>query len=188
MNTRWLLGGTGLGFGLVVAALAVVILSQPTAMDYSLENENAAVRAAAIRKGVDEKRLIERLKDEDPDIRILAAQRLGHPGNANRASALCGALSDPHKGVRAQAMKSLAGMGRVAWPHLRDAMANDNRDARWGAVNAFTVLGYHDNKVPDWFLEHSNEIVPVIEKLLDDPDPAIRDEAKSALKIVRRKR
>jgi HEAT repeat protein len=185
MKTRWLVGSVAaVAFGLAVTAWVLVSRRQHEA----LEDENPAIRAAAVRglrREGNEQRLIERLKDEHPDVRMIAASRLGGSGpkGAETARALIPLLADQHAAVRREAAWFLGGVGPEALPALLQALQDENPRVRAGAALALRdVSGWKDT----WPRKNAQALVPPLRKLLDDPDPEVSRHAKRALESVLR--
>src|SRR5712692_9370746 len=82
--------------------------------------------------------LLAALKDDDADVRIVAAQHLGKEGwrGAERAAALVEALGDRHPGVRREAAESLCSIGAAAGPALCEALKDSDPRVRAGAALA----------------------------------------------------
>src|SRR5579859_3178528 len=88
-RNNWFVGGVVIG--LITVVLVIVLRSSSNQLEYSLNDENPAIRAAAIREMGsygNEHLLIDRLNDENPDVRQLAAMRLGHRGSHSTESAV----------------------------------------------------------------------------------------------------
>jgi HEAT repeat protein len=156
----------------------------------ALNDESPAVRAAAVRalpREGNEQLLIDRLKDADPDVRLLAAQRLGGrgPKGAERAWAIIGILNDAHIGVRREAAWSLGVIGADAWPALRKALDDENPRVRAGAALALEDAYKHKEPEP-WPSQQAKEIAPILKKLLSDADPEVRRNAEEALGSIGR--
>lgn len=139
MKHPWLIGVlAGLAFwGIAGIVGAVSGVWHPGARD-SLTDPNPAVRAAAVRelkRDGNEQLLIDRLKDDDADVRLLAVQRLGERGlkRAERAAALFAALKDDDLSVRREAAWSLGGLGPDAEPLIQQAEQDEDPRVREGA-------------------------------------------------------
>lgn len=155
---------------LLVAILILINARQQNRWDESLRSANPAVRAAAIRHISNESRLIGALKDENPDVRFIAARRLG--GKAAGAAALVGLFPDEHDYVRRQAAESLGWIGPPAWPTIRNAMGSEDPNIRRGALRALLEpLG--PKEWNPWPAEQSDVIMPMLQKLSNDPDPEV---------------
>jgi HEAT repeat protein len=190
MKNPWLIGVlAGLAFWGIAAVVAAIAGVWHPGARYSLTDPNPAVRAAAVReleRDGNEQLLIDRLKDEDADVRLLAAQRLGGPGtNAAALAALVGALKDEHAGVRREAAWSLGESGPGAWPHLRDALCDEDPRVRAGAALALSDA-YRHKEVHPWPSQESKALVPILNELVNDPDPEVRRNAEAALHYVSR--
>jgi hypothetical protein len=78
MKKRWLVWSmAAAAFGLIVAVLALVRWLQHKRWVEALQDEAPAIRAAAVRglpPDGNEQLLIDRLADEDADVRLLAAE------------------------------------------------------------------------------------------------------------------
>src|SRR5262249_42092776 len=114
------------GLGVVLGVVATVLLSAWSGPGRralflgAAPGGNPAVRVAAIRAGASDAFLLQALRDEDADVRLIAAQHLGGTGGAipARIAALVEALGDPHAGVRREAAESLYRIGTTAAPAL----------------------------------------------------------------------
>ncbi len=113
--------------------------------------------------------LIGRLKDDDADVRVAAAQSLGKLEDPRAVPGLIGALRDPEAKVRAAAAESL---GQFDDPRaitgLTALLADTNVEVRKHALDA---LSEFEDGVP----------VPALTRLLDDRDADIRHSAAHAL-------
>jgi HEAT repeat protein len=132
----------------------------------------------------DEQRLIDRLRDDNPDVRLLAAQRL-RGANGAALAALVGALKDEHVSVCREAAWSLGAAGPDAWLQLRDALRDEEPRVRAGAALALSDAYWHKEPHP-WPSKEANTLVPLLNELLSDADPEVRRNAESALLHVSR--
>jgi HEAT repeat protein len=139
MNKRFLLG---LGAVLALGLLILLILKSATpAWETALRDRNPGVRAGAIRSReipLDSDLLIQALKDENADVRLLAARHLRGPGPAasKRIRALIEAFKDPHAGVRREAAKSVGLFGPEAAALLNKALKDPDPRVSAGAAYA----------------------------------------------------
>src|SRR5438270_5056112 len=87
--------------------------------------------------------LLAALKDEDADVRIVAAQHLRGEGwrGSEKAAALVDALKDPHSGVRREAAEALCSMASDASPALCEALKHPSPRVRAGAALALGDVG-----------------------------------------------
>src|SRR5205823_1035020 len=138
MKKRWLVwSAVAVAFGLDVGAWVLIQRPWHDWRVEALNDESPAVRAAAIRalpREGNEERLIDRLRDENSDVRLVAAARLGGPGpkGAERAWALIRLLGDEHLGVRRDAAWALSHIGPEAWPAIREALQDTSPIVRAG--------------------------------------------------------
>src|SRR5215213_6095026 len=121
MKKRWL--RWSIATGVVLVVLLMVYWSHQFRLAVAFKDKDPAVRAATIRKlpeGASIELLIGAIADEDPDVRLLAAGKLGGASSqgARRAWGLIPALKDDHAGVRREAAWSLSHIGADAWPAL----------------------------------------------------------------------
>src|SRR5262249_27345701 len=129
--------------------------------------------------------LIKMLSDENPDVRLLAAEKLGGEGitGTNRAFALVPLLNDEHQSVRREAAWSLGTIGLAAWPAFEHAFQNPNqvvrREALWGLCQVYSP------KVEYWPSRNRDLTLPVVEKLLEDSDASVREAAAKSLKRIK---
>jgi hypothetical protein len=108
-----------------------------------------------------------------------ATVRIGAVGQVSlerkdAAEVLKGAIDDSHRGVRAEALKRLAGITRTdVAPVFHDLLASPHADVRAGVVEA--LIRFADPR----------SIEPIV-KLLDDPDIDVRAKALEAVKAIRK--
>jgi HEAT repeat protein len=145
-----------------------------------LDDENPAVRAVAIRgfKG-DRRRILDLLKDEDPDVRLLAACRV------NDVEALIDLLKDDHAGIRKEAAWSLSFHGPDAWPALRKALENETPRVRAAAILALRYNRFHKDP-PRYPSPKRGGFIPLLRKLSSDPDTEVRRNAENLLASIDR--
>jgi HEAT repeat protein len=149
----------------------------------SLDDPDPAIRAAAIRAlplGCNNKALLDRLDDENANVRLLAAEKLGKDGyrrskgshGAERAGALIHMLDDESVAVRREAAWSLGSIGQDAAPALRSALTDDRSHGRSGAVLAIHFA--YDWKDPDpWPSQKSEDVLRTIREMQNDSDPEV---------------
>jgi HEAT repeat protein len=180
----------GIALGLFVVLLVVVLWLIAEPQSARLHDANPAIRAAAIRRlsrdwQIGE--LIQALRDENADVRMLAAQHLegNGPQVAEKALALVHVLADEQPNVRREAAWSLGSLGWAAWPALQDALHDDNPRVRAGAALAL-CNGYSGKKDPTgWPSREVEVLVPILKQLRDDADAEVRDNADRALNRIR---
>jgi HEAT repeat protein len=183
---RCVLAGSALGVGVLLAVWALT-RHAPTV---SLQDPNPAVRVAAIRAmGTpgDAELLIAALRDEDADVRLVAAQHLGGSGPQaeQRAAALGEALKDRRAGVRREAAESLWSLGPVSSPVLLRGLTDPDPQVR--AWSAF-ALG-HGGRAKEDRSRPPGEVTaasPLLAGLLNDEDPEVRRRAAEALDVMER--
>jgi HEAT repeat protein len=174
---------------IVGIGLGAVIVNVPRGGSAaSLSDENPAVRAAAIRAMGwygDANLLSEALRDENADVRLLAAQHLGGrgPQGERRAAALVDALKDSHAGVRQAAAESLCSIGPESAQALIKSVSDPDPRVRAGAALALGDVGLSKEsrqRAPD----EVQTITPLLNKLLDDEDAEVRRNAATTLKVL----
>jgi HEAT repeat protein len=191
MKKHWLAWSLAIGAcALLLAGLAILPRVRHQRLVKALHDENPAIRAAAIRnmsRQGNEELVIEALQDENADVRLLAAQRLGGPGpkGTERGQALVRALNDDHAGVRREAAWAVSLIGSEAWPPLREAFLHERPRVRAGAAIALRDAYRHKEERP-WPSRHAEAIVPILDRLLEDPAPEVRHHAKEALQYFTR--
>ena len=174
---------------LVGAGFGAVIVNVPRGGSAaSVRDENPAVRATAIRAMGwygDANLLIEALRDENADVRLLAAQHLGGEGpqGERRAAALVDALKDPHAGVRRVAAESLCSIGSESAPALIKALTDPDPRMRAGAALSLGDVGM-DRESRQRAPNEVQTITPLLNKLLDDEDAEVRRNAAGALEVL----
>jgi HEAT repeat protein len=181
--------------GLLLAVVAGVttfpVMSPPRPYSANYDDPDPVVRAAAVRQaGRRDVSLIARaLKDADPDVRLVAvmglAGQLGLP--AYTAPALIETLKDPNAYVRRKATEALTNIGESAVPALCQALADPDPRVRVGAVRALGEM-LDPEIARDPSPEAVATVTPLVQKLLDDPDPDVRAYASLALKGIRSNR
>jgi HEAT repeat protein len=172
--------------GSLVLAYGCVFMGKRSLPAGALHDPDPVIRAAAIRRlprGSSNGPLIEALKDENPDVRELAAQRVeisGAKGDEG-ARALVQLFKDDNPSVRKQAIRQLGMGGPNGWPALKDALHDPDPRLRSGAVLAIRDA-YHHKDTRAWPDAFRGEINPILNGLADDPDPEVR----AALKPMRK--
>jgi HEAT repeat protein len=148
-----------------------------------LKDPSPAVRVAAIRDSqerIPDDLLIEALKDEDADVRLVAARYL-HGRNDSSIRALLDALRDKHAGVRRQAAESLCEIGAPAVPRLCEALNDPDPRVCAGAALALSdVAGPKGGRQRDQ--AELDTVIPLLRALLKDEDAEVRRNAERALK------
>jgi HEAT repeat protein len=167
--------------GLLVLTYGCVSTGVRFSSDKALHDPNPVIRAAAIRrlpKGGSNELLIEALKDENPDVRELAAQRviISSAKGDEGARALVQLFRDEHPSVRKQAIRQLGMGGPNGWPALKEALQDPDPRLRSGAVLAIRDAYHHKDDRP--WPDKVGEINAILHKLEDDPDPEVRGAVK----------
>jgi HEAT repeat protein len=188
MKRRWPGWATAaVAFGPPIVAFAIVFWPWHPRWEEALRDPNPAVRAAALRKmsrDGNEQLLIDALKDENADVRFLAAEKLRGQGpkGAERASALCRALEDDRYWVRREAAWSLSWIGPEAWPALREALNDENPLVKAGAALALRDACHHkESRDCPWPARESEAVAPELRRLRSDADPEVSRRAQKAL-------
>jgi HEAT repeat protein len=182
----------GIALALAAAVAGLFYFSSLGGRANALRDKNPAVRAAALRDGgrdLGTQLLLEALHDEDADVRLLAAQRLGGsgPDTEKRTAALLLALKDPHAGVRREAAEALSFIGPAATPALCKALEDEDPRVRVGA--AFALIGPAWSKERrEWAPGEKQVVVPLLEKALQDPSDDVRRAAAQSLGGIHRRR
>jgi HEAT repeat protein len=187
MNKR-LIASVAIMLVLVCAVVVFLKYRQPR-WTPSFQNENPAIRLAAVRlmsRTKDADQLIQALKDADADVRLVAAQRLGGEGPEapKRIQALVAALADPHAGVRWEAAESLASIGPEVGTTLMQALQEKNSHVRAGAA---LVLGL-PRRPKDLRWQSPLEerlIAPLLCSALKDENAEVRRNSAGTLGVMR---
>jgi HEAT repeat protein len=174
---------------LAVAALVATWAVYRHRYQARLQDPNPAVRVAALRaldRRADATPVIRALRDENADVRLVAAQRLGGPGtNAReRAEALVEAFDDPHFGVRREARESFCRLGPESGAVLCRALTDPRPRVRATAARALAGAGCwkeQRDRAPD----EIETAVPLLRNLLADEDAEVRKCAAEALVSLR---
>lgn len=162
-----------------ILAVACWVLSwRPAAW----KNATAAERVAAIRAGsVGVNRLLEALKDEDADVRLVAVMHVQGRGLRGQecVPALIRALKDPHAGVRHEAAESLCWIGKPAVQALCEALLDPDPHVRAGAALALGDVDDKDRR--DRSPDEVRTLQGLLKDLLADKDPEVRKNAAETL-------
>jgi HEAT repeat protein len=147
-------------------------------------------------------RLLELMDDEDPEVRRHCARALGAMRSPEAYPALTLALADDFQSVRIEAAAALA---RIGGDRVRRELHHAARTWVPGSVPVITALETLDedvgSEVEEW-LEHpyegvrgvaldwvvarrARQHVELVERLVDDPEPWLADEARDALRRLR---
>ena len=103
-------------------------------------------------------KLIEQLKNENPDVRLEAVVTLGEIGDAGAVVPLIGALKDRDKRVRELAAIALGEISDVeAIAALADCLNNKDKDVRRGAVIALAKIAEKSESIE--MLEKAQEFI-----------------------------
>ena len=105
-------------------------------------------------KSSENKSLIEKLQDSDPDVRKEAAEVLGSSGS-DAVDPLIKALDDSNPDVRFQASKSLAEIGDPAVESLVNALKGEEGNIKRYATFALKNIG--DENVVEHLIEALND-------------------------------
>jgi HEAT repeat protein len=176
--------------GAVIAAPSIYSAFYHRSLLLRLNDPNPAVRVASIRATGYEGHvdmLMKALRDEDADVRLVAAMHLrGRRAEAVPSiKALIAALKDEHAGVRHEAAVSLSAVGAPAAPALVEALTDPDPRIRSGAI-----IGLGDVARPKGWRKRPPEeralVIPVMEKLLEDDDPEVRRKAAAFLEYFGR--
>lgn len=118
--------------------------------------------------------LVRALKDENPQVRRLAAAALGTTGSIDGLPALCDAvLNDPHVGVRRTAGDALSDIGDpVAEPAMCEALSDSNKLVRWRAARFLFDVG-------------TKQALPFLQAAVNDKEFEVRLEVEAALERIR---
>ncbi|HKI34089.1 MAG TPA: HEAT repeat domain-containing protein [Gemmataceae bacterium] len=177
----------------VVSGVLVIVFRSPR-VDAELRDPNPAVRAAAVRRlnvDSDADRLLSSLKDDDSDVRLLSAMRLGaRPsgkpgiGAERKAPALIEALKDRHAGVRRAAAESLGELWPATEKALTEALTDSDPRVRAGAAFALSWApnGMSGREVT---AAQAEPLLPLLHDLLNDEDSEVRQNAARALEQIR---
>lgn len=114
------------------------------------------------------------LKDENPQVRRLAAAALGTTGSIDAVPALCDAvLNDQHVGVRRTAGDALSDIGDpVAEPAMCEALSDSNKLVRWRAARFLFDLG-------------TKQALPFLRTAVNDKEFEVRLEVEAAMERIR---
>jgi HEAT repeat protein len=93
--------------------------------------------------------LLAALADKQPAARTAVATALGKLADPRSAKALVAQLRDGDAGTRAACAEALKRIGPPAAPHLVDALANKNPNARTGAARLLATLGVATEEVAE---------------------------------------
>jgi len=118
--------------------------------------------------------LVSALKDENAQVRRLAAAALGTTGSIEAIPALCEAiLNDANIGVRRTAGDALSDLGDpLAEPAMCQALRDGNKLVRWRAARFLFDVGTH-------------EAIPFLEEAVNDSEFEVRLEVEAAIERIR---
>jgi hypothetical protein len=118
--------------------------------------------------------LAQALRDENHQVRRLAAAALGTTGSIEAVPALCTAvLTDPHVGVRRTAGDALSDIGDPsAQPTMCKALKDANKLVRWRAARFLFDTG-------------TTSALPFLENAVDDEEFEVRLEVEAAIERIR---
>ena len=177
-------------FGLLlVAALEVVSLARRSRLLAKLSDPSPAVRLAAIRsldRDADVDLLVAALTDDDADVRLITAERLGGEGanTRKRADALITALRDQHAGVRKEARSSLWSLVPESVAPLIVALRDPDSRVRRRAAAALNAAVTKSGQ-KQFTASEVETIVPLLRRLLDDEQEEVRKCAADSLRSFR---
>ena len=119
------------------------------------------------------KYLAQALKDENPQVRRLAAAALGTTGSAEAVEPLAHTLiNDQHVGVRRTAGDALSDLGDVsAQDAICKALGDPNKLVRWRAARFLADIG-------------TEEALPFLEAAIEDPEFEVRLEVEAAIQRI----
>jgi HEAT repeat protein len=196
MKKRLIVSGIMIAIGLALEIAVVSIWPRHGWRSWSLNDPDPAVRAQAGRtmdRDGNEAALIAQLKDNNPDVRLLAAQKLGSDYSdagskqAERAWALITMLDDEHASVRREAAWSLSHLGPQAWPALEKALNDDDSRVCRGALLALQ-FAHSWKDYPDFLPSTSTaDIADILAKLLKSKDEEVRCDAEETLEYYQRR-
>jgi len=180
------------GVAVVVAGLVAVLVIPPRLRRErvlaGLRDPSPAVRLAAVRAldpDSDVGLLLEALKDEDPDVRLVTAGRVGGEGPhaERRVAGLIEALKDRHAGVRRAAADSLWSLGPASGPALTAALKDP--DPRVRAEAAWALQTWQHKEKRERAPGEVEAIRPLLKDLLNDEDATVRRNAEMTLDTLR---
>jgi HEAT repeat protein len=191
MKAGWAVVGT-----FILPAVLMMVLRSARG-DARLHDPNPAVRAAAVRcltVGSDADQWVSALKDDDSDVRLLSAMRLGGgwphatsaTGTDRLVPALIDALKDRHAGVRRAAAEALGEWWPASEKALADALTDPDARVRAGAAFALSwapdCIEMLERKVTT---AQAELLRPLLRALLNDEDREVRRNATWALARIR---
>jgi HEAT repeat protein len=147
----------------------------------ALNDPDPVVRMAAVRSAAKADQadiLIEALKDEDPDIRFVAAQLLHRVGadNAKKVHALLEVVKEDDRAwVRREALDTLRNVSPGGRPFIYKALEDEDPRIRAAATLALLLndpMLYRNRPAGERKI-----IIPLLTKLLKDEDPEVRQNA-----------
>jgi HEAT repeat protein len=131
--------------------------------------------AHAGKPGEESQKLIKKLgRDKDPEMRSLAAERLGNMKAAEAVPALAAALKDKDSSVRASAAGALLELGEAskdAMPALQEALLDSDSTTVWNAAGALHNMGVV-----------TTDLMPAYRRLLQDPECDMKVSAANAIR------
>jgi len=134
----------------------------------------AAVAGAEKPPAEEAQKLIKKLaRDKDPEVRSMAAERLGSLGLPEAVPALAAALKDKDSSVRANAAGALLQLGEAAkdaMPALQEALLDSDSTTVWNAAGALHNMG-----------TVTTDLMPAYRRLLLDPDCDMKVSAATAI-------
>jgi HEAT repeat protein len=149
--------------------------------------------------------LIVATQDGDAAVRLKAVYVLGQIGDPQAIPALITRLDDPVQNVHYTAREVLQHIGSAALPHLIQALGTPSAQVREMAANLLGDLADESAVEPlitalntsDWQVRFAivealgsigvTSVIPVLERLLDDPEPPVRAITRTVLKQLQPK-
>jgi HEAT repeat protein len=174
----------------VAGSVVLVLALRSSPVDAELRDPHPAVRAAAVRRldvNADADRLLPSLNDdENSDVRLLSAMRLGERryGTPATIAGLIDALKDRHAGVRRAAAEALGAWWPGTEQALTDALTASDPRVRAGAALALSWVR-DERSDRDVTPAQVERLRPLLRELLNDENADVRHHASEALGPIR---